>query len=36
MVVIVNAAETPYDAVADMVIRDPIGEVLPRLAHAAA
>jgi NAD-dependent deacetylase len=32
MVVIVNAAETPYDDVADLVIRDPIGEVLPRLA----
>ncbi len=31
MVVIVNAAETPYDAVADLIVRDPIGEVLPRL-----
>ncbi|MEV0136276.1 Sir2 family NAD-dependent protein deacetylase [Dactylosporangium sp. NPDC050688] len=34
MVVIVNAAQTPYDAVADMVVREPIGEVLPRLAAA--
>ncbi|GAA3190220.1 NAD-dependent deacetylase [Dactylosporangium siamense] len=36
LVVIVNAAETPYDDAADLVIRDPIGEVLPRLAHAPA
>ncbi|MDG6109340.1 Sir2 family NAD-dependent protein deacetylase [Dactylosporangium aurantiacum] len=35
MVVIVNAAQTPYDAVADLIVRDPIGEVLPRLAAAA-
>ena len=25
MVVIINAAETPYDAIADLVVRDPIG-----------
>jgi NAD-dependent deacetylase len=36
MIVIVNAAETPYDAVADLIVRDPIGEVLPRLAAARA
>jgi NAD-dependent deacetylase len=30
-VVIVNDAETPYDALADHVIRDPISEVLPQL-----
>lgn len=35
MVVIVNAAQTPYDAVADLVVREPIGEVLPRLAAGA-
>jgi NAD-dependent deacetylase len=29
--VIVNAEPTPYDAVADAVIRGPIGQVLPRL-----
>jgi NAD-dependent deacetylase len=29
--VIVNAQETPYDGVADAVIREPIGEVLPTL-----
>lgn len=29
--VVVNAEETPYDAVADAVLRDPIGEVLPEL-----
>jgi NAD-dependent deacetylase len=29
--VIVNAGETPYDAVADAVIREPIGDVLPEL-----
>lgn len=28
-VVIVNAAETPYDGLADAVLRTPIGEVLP-------
>jgi NAD-dependent deacetylase len=30
-VVILNDAETPYDAIADEVIREPIGEVLPEL-----
>jgi len=30
-VVIVNAAPTPYDVVADAVLREPIGEVLPAL-----
>lgn len=29
--VIVNAGETPYDHVADTVIREPIGDVLPEL-----
>ena len=29
--VVVNAEETPYDAWADAVLREPIGEVLPRL-----
>ncbi|HVS67607.1 MAG TPA: NAD-dependent deacylase [Mycobacteriales bacterium] len=29
--VVINAEETPYDAVADAVINDPISEVLPRL-----
>lgn len=29
--VIVNAEPTPYDALADLVVRDPIGEVLPAL-----
>jgi NAD-dependent deacetylase len=29
--VIVNAQETPYDAVADAVINDPISDVLPEL-----
>lgn len=29
--VVVNAEPTPYDAVADAVLRDPIGEVLPRI-----
>lgn len=29
--VIVNAEPTPYDAVADEVVREPIGEALPRL-----
>jgi NAD-dependent deacetylase len=29
--VILNNEETPYDAVADRVIREPIGEVLPKL-----
>jgi NAD-dependent deacetylase len=30
-VVIVNAEPTPYDPIADAVVRDPIGEVLPGL-----
>ena len=30
-IVILNAEETPFDAVADAVIRDPIGAVLPQL-----
>lgn len=34
-VVIVNAEETPYDAAADAVLREPIGTVLPRLVRAA-
>jgi NAD-dependent deacetylase len=29
--VIVNASPTPYDDIADAVVRDPIGEALPRL-----
>ncbi|MGI5471650.1 SIR2 family NAD-dependent protein deacylase [Streptomyces sp. CA-132043] len=29
--IIVNAEPTPYDALADEVVRDPIGEALPRL-----
>lgn len=34
-VVIVNAQETPYDYLADAVLRDPIEDVLPRLVDAA-
>ncbi|WP_100444279.1 SIR2 family NAD-dependent protein deacylase [Glycomyces xiaoerkulensis] len=34
--VIVNAEPTPYDDVADALVRDPIGEALPRLVDAAA
>jgi NAD-dependent deacetylase len=34
-VVIVNAAPTPYDPIADAVLRRPIGEVLPALAAGA-
>ncbi|HEX5540460.1 MAG TPA: NAD-dependent deacylase [Micromonospora sp.] len=34
-VVIINASPTPYDAVADAVLRQPIGEVLPGLVGAA-
>lgn len=30
-VVIINASPTPYDAIADAVLRDPIGEVVPAL-----
>lgn len=33
--VIVNAEPTPYDAIADAVVREPIGEALPRLVGAA-
>jgi NAD-dependent deacetylase len=33
--VIINAEPTPYDPVADAVLRDPIGQVLPRLVAAA-
>ena len=29
--VVVNAQETPYDDVADLVVREPIGTSLPRL-----
>jgi NAD-dependent deacetylase len=35
-VVIVNASPTPYDPIADAVLRQPIGEVLPRLVAARA
>ena len=34
--VVINAQPTPYDAIADAVIRAPIGEVLPQLVAAAA
>jgi NAD-dependent deacetylase len=30
-VVIVNAQPTPFDGTADAVLRDPIGEILPRI-----
>jgi NAD-dependent deacetylase len=30
-VVVVNAEPTPYDSIADLVVREPIGTVLPRL-----
>jgi NAD-dependent deacetylase len=33
--VVVNAQPTPYDAIADAVVRDPIGEVLPAIVAAA-
>ena len=33
-VVIVNAEPTPFDDIADAVLREPIGDVLPRLCHA--
>ena len=33
-IVILNAEETPFDSVADAVIREPIGAVLPRLVRA--
>jgi NAD-dependent deacetylase len=32
--VVVNAQETPYDDVADLVVREPIGTSLPRLVGA--
>jgi NAD-dependent deacetylase len=35
-IVIVNAQPTPYDEVADAVLREPIGEVLPALVRQAA
>jgi NAD-dependent deacetylase len=35
-VVIVNAQPTPYDEIATVVVREPIGQVLPALAAAAA
>jgi NAD-dependent deacetylase len=31
--VIVNATQTPYDDIADQVVREPIGEALPQLLH---
>ncbi len=34
-VVIVNAESTPFDGIADAVLREPIGEALPRLVGAA-
>jgi NAD-dependent deacetylase len=34
-VVIVNAQSTPYDDIADAVLRDPIGTVLPRIVSGA-
>lgn len=34
-VVIVNAQETPYDHLADAILRDPVEQVLPRLVAAA-
>ncbi|KGH45128.1 NAD-dependent deacetylase [Modestobacter caceresii] len=34
-VLIVNAEPTPYDGLADLVVREPIGEALPRLLAAA-
>jgi NAD-dependent deacetylase len=34
--VIVNRDPTPYDGIADEVIREPIGDVLPRIAEALA
>jgi NAD-dependent deacetylase len=33
--VVVNAEPTPYDDVADLVVREPIGSSLPRLLRAA-
>ncbi len=34
-VVVVNAEPTPYDALADLVVREPIGTALPRLVRPA-
>jgi NAD-dependent deacetylase len=31
--VVVNAEPTPYDDLADLVVREPIGTALPRLVH---
>jgi NAD-dependent deacetylase len=31
--VIVNAEPTPYDEVADVIFREPIGQVLPEIAE---
>jgi NAD-dependent deacetylase len=33
--VIINAQETPYDRLADAVVREPIGQVLPTLVSGA-
>jgi NAD-dependent deacetylase len=33
-VIIVNASPTPYDGLADAVLREPIGTVLPALSSA--
>src|SRR5436309_6856586 len=33
-VVVVNAEPTPYDGIADLVVREPIGTALPRLVAA--
>jgi NAD-dependent deacetylase len=33
-IVVVNAQETPYDRIADLVVREPIGSALPRLVRA--
>lgn len=32
---IINGGETPYDTAADAVLREPVGQVLPRLVAAA-
>ena len=33
--VVINAEPTPYDGLADAVLRDPIGDILPALVRAA-
>jgi NAD-dependent deacetylase len=33
--VVINAEPTPYDGLADAVLREPIGEILPALVRAA-